>query len=205
MPSTTKAMTRTIKTLPLVLLAVAMAGGCRNPFNPSADIELAEITCSNKDTSSNDNKVQVTRPSLWINCTYLKTLSTIDYTQYTATMNFVVKNKVIVTIRRISMVYTDPLGNEITLYKNVSGGRTFSTLYRFSFPANNNSGSGSYGEGVANSIELYPIDSKVYETIKAYPYDTMYVTITAYGDDENGYDVRLSGTVTITFFGECNK
>jgi hypothetical protein len=188
-------MTRTARTIPLVLLCLTFAGGCRNPFNPSADIELVEVTNTSPDAS---------RTQLWVNCTSILSAGTVWYTNYRSTLHFVVKNKVLVTIRRVRMVYTDPLGNEVTTYKNV-GGRTFNTLYRFDSPTNNNQANYNYGEGVDNTIDLYPLDSKVLETIDGYPYDIMYVTYTIYGDDENGYDVRLSATTTIVLFGVCKK
>jgi len=192
---------RAAKTIPLVLLCLTFVGGCRNPFNPSADIELVEVT--NTNTENNPN---VARAELWVNCRAIMTSgTTINYTHYKSTLHFVVKNKVIVTIRRIRMVYTDPLGNEVTAYKNV-GGRTFNSLYRFTFSTNNNYTSDwQYGEGAVNSIDLFPLDSKVIEAIDGYPHDIMYVTFTVYGDDDNGYDVRLSATATIMLFGDCHK
>jgi hypothetical protein len=173
--------------------AILTASGCRNPFNPQSDIELVEI--------SNSTPVAYSA-ELLINCSTILAQTTVEFNRYQSYLHIVSKNRVIATLRRIRMVYTDPLGNPITAYKD-TGGRSYSILERLAPQAGN--AAYGYGEGTDTQLTVYPIDNKVLEELDGYQYGTMYLTFTLYGDDENGYDVRLSGTTTIKLYGTCRR
>ena len=182
-------MRRTARVV-LALLAGLGAAGCRNPFSPQADIELAHIYDAS-DSARFELRVQRQTPPIqeWVYTTFGM-----------AVPIFIVKNKVGVNITKVNIVYTDLAGNPVTTYRT-TGGKTFRVLWhmdpRFDF-------TNSYGgEGVGWGFGIVVLDGNVYTELANQVGDTKAVIahLTFWGEDDNGYDVKLTGAITIKGFG----
>ena len=175
----------------ILLLVLSLAGGCRNPFNPAAEVELASMT------TQFGNEWEI---FLFSGCCSGGT--TINYSTWEVDCSFVVKNKVGVRLTDVNIIYTDFQGNQVTLYKD-SGGRNFKFLARleplsagpgFNFP---------FGEGQNSVIPMFVVDPQVIAEFQAGTLapQVMFATITFRGVDDNGYDVKLAATMTIKAYG----
>jgi hypothetical protein len=164
--------------LPVVLLAT----GCRNPFDPSCDVEFTALIAGNMN-------------SVFIYSYQIPGSGTINFDPWKVTAQFLVRNKVAALI-----TYTDLDGNEVTAYK-ATGGRSFRTTFRLA-PMTSNSPA-SQGEGTETTISLYVVDKKVLDELLSPSYPTnkfMFANIVFRGEDENGYDVRLEGRIAIYYY-----
>lgn len=177
--------------LGLLLLTVI---GCRNPFNPSADIELASFRANSFADEIIIYPSQLTGGS-----------GTLAIGNWEASATFVIKNKVGATITSINIVYTDYAGNEVTVYR-ATGGKTFKTVMRL-HPMNDDNNAANYGnnqgEGNGTILPVFMVDRQVISEITApgYPADRfMFAIITFRGEDDNGYDFKLSAKIGIKYY-----
>jgi len=165
----------------LFLILAGLATGCRNPFSPQADIELSDFL-------GNEISVKRTTPSsrdasFYFNNGLVQPL-------------FVVKNKVGVIINKVNIVYTDLAGNPVTTYRT-TGGKTFRVLWRI--PPRFSFATLGEGEGATSVFQFTVLDSNVYTELETQVGSTkaLLVHITFYGEDDNGYDVKLTGDLTM--------
>ena len=171
-----------------IAATVALAtilGGCINPFNPSARVELASITANGSTSELIAQYADLTR-------------TTINYNLWTVSCHVVVKNTVAVNLSSVNIMYTDIEGNPVTAYAT-SGGRNYRMMARIE---GLNGGNMNYttAEGNAADIGVQLIDYVVLTEL-VQGAKILYVTITFMGQDDNGYDVKVSGTVTIRVYG----
>jgi len=182
--------------VPALLAVTLTLAGCRNPFNPSADIELAQLVAVNYADEVVIYPSQLSGGG-----------STLPIDQWVADAQFVIKNKVSATITSVNIVYTDLNGNEVTAYK-ATGGKTYKTTLRLHpmWDDNNSGGfsySGGFSEGEGTLMQIYIVDRQVINEITApgYPADKfMFAVVTFRGQDENGYDFKLSAKIGIKYF-----
>ncbi len=174
------------------LAGLLVVAGCRNPFNPSSDIELAQLR-------SNGNGVgdDITIQSADLN------VPNPFYARWAAIAGFVIKNKVAATLTSVNIVYTDYYGNEVTAY-TTTGGKTFKLVRRLTPMDDRNAVSSynpNYGEGSGTDLTIYPIDPLVKATFTpSYTPKFMLATITFRGEDDNGYDWKLVGSIGIKVY-----
>lgn len=182
----------------LVATVALASGGCRNPFNPSADIELAQLI-SNNNNGANGNDVIIYPSELGS--------STLPTQNWIVTASFVIKNKVAATITSVNIQYTDLDGNPVTTYRATGGKSYKTTLLIHPMTDDNNAGdfsySGGFGEGAPGSMAIYLVDRNVTNEISApgYPGNGfMFAIVTFRGQDDNGYDFVLSGKIGIKYY-----
>lgn len=169
----------------LVAACVVLPTGCINPFLPSSDITLTDLVSSN----NSSDEIDVYQSD---------TTGTLDLTKWEATATFRIKNKVTATITSINVEYTDLSGSPVTPYKLV-GGKSFKTHYRLTpmTTANGNVG------GVTTSLTIYIVDALVVNELVAPSYPSnkfMFAVVTFRGEDDNGYDFKLSAKLGIKYF-----
>lgn len=171
-----------------LLLVLALAGGCRNPFNPAADVELVEMTTDSED----EWEILIFSPQLAV--------TPIIYSDWEVLNTFVIKNKVGVRLTDVNIVYTDFQGNPVTVYKD-SGGRNFKFIARLSPVAAGPQF--DFNEGQQTQLRLFVVDPQVIAEFQAGTLapSVMFAKVTFRGVDDNGYDVKLSGTMTIKGYG----
>lgn len=174
-----------------LLLVLALAYSCRNPFNPAAEIELVRMTAQ---TSFQDEWEIL----IFSGC--CGGAGMINYQEWEVISYFVIKNKVGVTLTNVNIIYTDYQGNPVTLYQN-SGGRNFKFIARLSPVAAGPQF--DFNEGQQTLIPLFVVDPQVIAEFQAGTLapQVMFATVTFRGVDDNGYDVKLSGTMTIKAYG----
>ena len=174
-----------------LLLALALTLSCRNPFNPAAEVELVQMTTV-------ANFVEEWEILIYSGC--CSAGSPIDYTQWQVTATFVIKNKVGVVLNSVNIIYTDYDGNPVTLYKD-TGGRNFKIIARLD-PVQAGP-EFDFNEGHQNLVTLFVVDPQVIAEFQAATLSpqVMFATVTFRGVDDNGYDVKLSGKMTIKGFG----
>ncbi len=179
-----------------ILAVLVLSCGCRNPFDPQVDIELERIFVGSQFNPEHEIAVRST-----------ETTPPIDFTIWIVNVDFLIRNKVGVTLRSINIVYTDSDNNPVTVFD--ADGRTFKILARLDplqdtgFGAYGSAGSTS-GEGRTTTIRIFVVDANVITAFQSptYPIDkVMFATLTFRGVDDNGYDVKLSGRITIKAFG----
>ena len=178
-------MLRPARRLPALLLALAALAGCNNPFDPKSDVELAEL--APHDIIIYQTQIPGGGAALNLN-------------DWTVLAEFVVNNKVGVNLTSVDITYTDLNGNEVTAYKT-TGGRHFKFAYRLE-PVTNNDRF-DFGEGLSSAVTLYVVDRNVITELQspAYPSNHfMFAAITFRGEDDNGHDVKLTGTMTIKYY-----
>jgi hypothetical protein len=177
-------------------LAATLATGCRNPFNPSSDIELATFSAVNYSDEIIIYPSQISGGN-----------GTLPIDNWVADAVFVIKNKVAATITSVNIVYTDSNGNQVTAYK-ATGGKTFKTTLRL-HPMNDDNNAGGfgyqngYGEGEGTVMQVYMVDRQVINEITAPSYPAnkfMFAIITFRGEDDNGYDFKLTAKIGIKYF-----
>ena len=177
----------------LLLALTLAAAGCRNPFNPSCDIELAEF------------KADSYADEIIIYPSQLSGGGNLQIANWRATATMVIRNKVAATLTSVNIVYTDLDGTEVTTYKT-SGGKSFKVNLRLApMSDNNNPGGGSgHQEGSGSTVTLYMVDRQVINEITAPGYQPgnkfMYATVTFRGEDDNGYDFKLVGKIGIKYY-----
>ena len=162
-----------------------LATGCINPFLPSSDITLTDLVSSN----FNSDEIDVYQ---------VDTTGTLDLTKWEATAIFRIKNKVTATVTSINVEYTDLSGNPVTTYK-LLGGKSFKTHYRLTPMTTEN---GNVG-GVTTSLTVYIVDALVLNELLAPSYPSnkfMFALVTFRGEDDNGYDFKLSAKLGIKYF-----
>lgn len=180
-------MPRALRIAAASLVGVLCAGGCRNPFDPSCDIELTQLSAT-------------TGTTIYIYEAWLPTSGIYDFSDWTVTARFMIRNKVAATINSITITYTDLDGNPKTAYKS-TGGRTFKMSFRLA-PVTSNGEFGD-GEGRTTSLQIYVVDQRVMEELRSssIPYNkVMIANILFRGVDENGYDIRLEGRIAIFLY-----
>jgi hypothetical protein len=164
-----------------------LAAGCRNPFNPSSDIELYELTPGNG------------MADLVIQKSDVPTTGTPSYGNWSLNCRFLIRNKVGVNIKSVNLVYTDVAGNLVTAYR-LTGGKNYKLAARLT-PVNRDSEIiwGSEGEGTGTDISIWAVDRNVIEEMVAMSGSNRVIIlhVTFRGEDDNGYDVKLSGEVPI--------
>lgn len=167
----------------LVALSL-VAAGCRNPFAPSADIELVQITHE----SSGRNEIPVLRTPPPRNEAF--------FYGGAAQAVFVSKNKVGAQITRVTIVYTDLAGNLVTSYRT-TGGRTYRVNTRIG-PRVDRSTLG-FGKGATTGMAIYVLDASVYDELESQVGNTRAVIahLTLRGEDDEGNDLSFSGDITI--------
>lgn len=171
------------------LLAIAASAaaftGCRNPFLPSADIQISNITFPGVTSGAGTATEMVVYSSI-----------TPDYYSYRVSVDFLSLNKVEVNLTSVNIFYTDLSGNPVTAY-STSGGRTIKLMNRL-YPLTSNDPNGN-----PTTITLLALDTRVYQELQSPTLLPKYIicTMTFRGEDENGYDVKLTGQFTIKGFG----
>jgi hypothetical protein len=172
----------------LAALGLAVAGmtiltGCRNPFLPSSDVDTGYLGSANME---NTREIPVFATDFG---------SSPNYYKYRLTVNFFVKNKVGLSITSVNMTYADMSGNPVTAYK-ASGGKTMKFMARLNGAVDNTNPQ-------YTTLELLVIDSKVIETLQDPVLNPKYMncTLTFRGEDDNGYDVKLTQQFTIKGYG----
>lgn len=171
--------------------ALLLPAGCRNPFNPSSDIQLVEINTS-EGAEWGTTYMEIGIYSNQVNTT------PIDFTRWPVRFYFRIENKVGVTLRRMNVVYTDYDSKPVTVYG--AAGRDSELLLRLDGIDRNAVGT----TATTWTIIFYIIDDSVLRELMSpsYPPDkVMIANITFRGEDDNGYDVRLSGSTTIKGYG----
>jgi hypothetical protein len=160
-----------------------LAAGCRNPFNPSADIEMYELEPSELVIQKSD----------------VPTTGTPWYPNWSVTCRFLIRNKVGVNIKSVNLVYTDVAGNLVTAYR-LTGGKNYKMAARLT-PVNRDGDIiwGVEAEGIGTDLSIWAVDRNVIEEIVAESGNNRVIVlhITFRGEDDNGYDVKLSGEVNI--------
>jgi hypothetical protein len=180
-------MNRAIARAAVVAAVLLGTGGCRNPFDPSADIELTQLTGNYG-------------PSVVIYQAAELGGTTKPFSNWTVTCHFTYKNKVAAYLTSVTVTYTDMDGNPVTAYKSI-GGRTFKITFRIE-GVRDNTGSDE-GEGSGTSLSLRVVDGRVLDEItsSSYPGDkVMYANVVLRGQDDNGYDLRLEGRIAIFLY-----
>jgi len=170
-----------------IAAAVITSRGCRNPFNPSTDIYIREIVATNQWT----NNMQF--PEMGVYDNHVNAPPYV-YSNWQVTTRFVIRNKVGVNISRVNIVYTNYHGDPVTGYG--ATGREFLFMIRLD-PYD--PGFGGFGTN-ETAVTLFLIDETVLSELlsPSYPSDhIMIATMTFIGEDDNGYDVKLSGKITI--------
>jgi len=171
--------------------ALLVAGGCRNPFDPSADIELARIYVQFSGATS----IAIYQSQDLQNLTQLTSAW-----RWTVNCHLVYKNKVSAYIDSVNITYTDSAGNAVTSYKSI-GGRSFRVTFRIEGVRDNTSTDES--EGGATTLSLNVVDRRVIDELisPSYPSDkVMFANIVLRGEDANGYDLRLEGRIAIFLY-----
>ena len=113
---------------------------------------------------------------------------------------FRIENKVGVVLKSVNTVYTDYDDSPVTVYGET--GREYGMLVRLD-PIDRN----STGTSVNRTVTLYIIDDSVVRELMSPSYPSspaskvMFANITFRGEDDNGYDVRLTARITIKTFG----
>lgn len=181
------------RTAPLAsALVLVLVTGCRNPFEPSSDIELTTITASGWGGGQNNGS------TVLVHATDAAS-ATVDLNRWRTSIRVVIRNKVDVYLTSASIVYTDLDGNEVTSYRSI-GGRNL----KFTIFCRGVQGSGEFDEteGSGTTFDLFIVDVAVLRELQspAYP-DTnvMFANLVLRGEDANGYDVRLEGQLTIQY------
>ena len=117
-----------------------------------------------------------------------------DWSAFTV---FRIRNKVPATLTSINIQYTDMQGNPVTVYR-ATGGKTFRTHYRLNTMTSN-----SALNGVGTVVTVFVVDRQVLNEITApgYPADRYMIAIVTFrGEDDNGYDFKLSGKLSIKYY-----
>ena len=167
----------------LAVWASVMAfSGCRNPFLPSSDVQIGSIDF----------------PGIFLSPSEMSVFNTgsPNLNDYRVQVVFWILNKVGVNITSVNIYFTDIAGNPVTPYKD-SGGKTMRLMTRMAPPTSNDPNGNTYG------ITLLALDRTVWDTL-ADPTllpKYIYCTITFRGEDDNGYDVKLSAQFTIKGYG----
>jgi len=164
------------------MAAVVLISGCRNPFLPSADISISNISAAE---------------SALLNSAELPVYnSTPNYYSYRVRVDFLLLNKVGVNITSVNIFYTDQYGVPVSDYKK-SGGKNLKLRQHMTPPANNDP------NGRTESIELLVLDPQIYTAILEPTLTPKYIlaTMTFRGEDENGYDIKLTAQITIKGYG----
>ena len=168
---------------------LAAGSGCINPFDPAADVEISII-----ESGSTGGEVIVRSSQL--------SGSTLPIGNWVVTVNFDLHNKVSVTFHSVEIVYTDSFGNQVTAYKSL-GGRRYQEDYRMLAPTDNTGNFVQYGR-VARRWQdaVYLVDRNVVSELQSasYPADhVMFATICYRGEDDNGHDVKVCGSIPIKY------
>lgn len=163
---------------------LVLAVGCRNPFSPSSDVELAEIT-ANGGASIILTSGNVSAPQP-------------PYENWRATCHVLIRNKVAVTLESVSLNYVDLNGNPVTQYAN-TGGRNFKIVLRCLAVQGN--GEFDLSEGRETAFQLDIADAAVLAEFRGVvePADVIFANLDLRGEDDNGYDVKLSGRIPIHY------
>lgn len=180
---------------PLVCgLALVATGGCRNPFEPSSDIELTHV----ESATGTDGQGS----TLLVHSSHASAVP-LDLGRWRVRFRVVIRNKVSVYLNSAAITYTDLDGNEVTSYRNIGGRSLKFTLLCRGVVDNAEFGDGDNEvEGRATTFDLFVVDSPVIQTIKSSSYPAtkvMIASIILRGEDENGYDVRLEGQIAIQY------
>lgn len=175
-------------------LALLATGGCRNPFEPSSDIELTHIESANGSFGQG--------ATLMVHSSDASAVPLV-LDRWTVRFRVVIRNKVSVYLRSAAITYTDLDGNEVTSYRNIGGRNLKFTVLCRSVTDNAEFGDGdNEAEGRATTFSLFVVDSPVITAIKSSSYPAtkvMIASIVLRGEDENGYDVRLEGQIAIQY------
>ena len=173
-----------IAALAMALAGTATLAGCRNPFLPSSDVETAYVYLNGVSESREIPVFKIDFPA-----------ADPKYFKYRLTVTFAVNNKVGISLTSVNMSYADSNGNPVTSYKT-SGGKTLKFMARLNGAINNTGPGYSY-------VELLVIDSKVIEALDDPVLSPKYITctVTFRGEDDNGYDVKLTEQFTIKGYG----
>jgi hypothetical protein len=167
------------------LLAIAISlvplGGCRNPFLPSTDISIPGIEFPGIGSTPEMTVFAAT---------------TVDYYMYRTTVYFTIHNKVDVVISSANITYTDLAGNPVSAYA-ATGGKNVKLKCRLYAPLTNDP------NGNITALTLLALDTRVYEALQDPTLSPKYIicTMTFRGEDDNGYDVKLTAQFTIKGYG----
>ncbi len=174
-------------TVSIAVWALVPLAGCRNPFSPSADVELIRMS-----GNRGYNEIQVEQET---------TLNEGHFQGWRAFALFIVRNRVGVNIRSVNIVYTNMAGEEVTPYRT-SGGKSYKLSARLE-PVPDQQAPTNYGAtgtyGMERTLDVYVVDRKVYETLENMPGTNLVIIahVTFFGEDDNGYDVKLSSSISI--------
>jgi hypothetical protein len=168
-------------------LLLAGLAGCRNPFDPSSDVELAQVWNSRGGQN------------VLIYATEIPASGSLNLDPYVIRFDVLIRNKVDVTLTSATATFTDVNGVPVTPYQS-TGGKSFTIFQRVEGVTNNDEFSNS--EGRVTSFGLFIVDTRVVQTFQNTPPpgNIMYCRIVLRGEDENGYDVRLEGQIPILYF-----
>ncbi len=171
--------------------ALLLATGCRNPFLPDADISISGITMPTMTYIAN-------LPEMPVFAFDFPSGSPGQYTNYMVRVYFQLVNRVGVSITSVNMVFTDTAGNMVTSYAAV-GGKTVKIMTRLE-PIDQSSGVAPNSPGGALiGLDFLVLDRRVIETLSDPNLQPKYLlcTLTFRGEDDNGYDVKLSTQFSI--------
>jgi len=152
--------------------------GCRNPFLPSADIQVDSINFLGDFSELQEMPVFA---------------ATTDLNIYQVKVSFWLRNKIDVKITSVNIFYTDLAGNPVTVYAT-TGGRTMKLQSRLYAPTNYDATTRTTPD-----ITLLALDRRVFDALLDPTLTPKYIlcTMTFRGEDDNGYDVKLSTQFTI--------
>jgi len=176
---------RRLAALLAITVSVVAASGCRNPFLPSADIQISAVSFPDSTLSG-----VVEMPVFFA--------ITPSYTTYRVKVSFWMRNKVDVNITSVNLFYTDLAGNPVTAYA-ASGGKTIKLMSRMYAPTSNNPDPAS----ATGELIFYALDTQVYQALLDPTLSPKAINciMTFRGEDANGYDIKLTAQFSIKGYG----
>jgi len=170
------------------LSALRLVAGCRNPFLPDSDISISGVEMP---TMSSLYYL----PEMPVFAADFPAGSPGNYSNYMVRVNFRIINRVGVSLSSVNMVFTDTAGNLVTSYAT-SGGKTVKLMTRLE-PADMSVA--NYPGGAVIGIDFLVLDRRVVETLNDPNLQPkyLYCTLTFRGEDDNGYDVKLTTQFSI--------
>ncbi len=182
--------TPNLPALAACLLLALTATGCRNPFMPSADADINRISC-------NGNTEEISA--------YFDDLdpasTTPLYGDYVVNVNFILRNKVGIDLTTANMVFTDLAGNPLATAYGATG-KTMKLMARL-YPMNAANSYDTVQGNLTNSVRLIVIDRRVVDAMMDPSLSPKFIIckLTLRGEDDNGYDVKLTTDITIKGYG----
>lgn len=171
-------------------IALLSLSGCRNPFVPASEVSLVRLTALETVLGRTEYvpEVEVQFQST--------TLDKTDLQGWMVYAHFLVSNRVGVNLSRVNIVYTNVLGQEITQYRT-SGGKSYKIMARLE-PVSSQTvpyAREGYARGIVSIIPISVVDNLVFSELSLS--NVIFAHVTFWGEDDNGYDVKLSSQITI--------